>query len=119
MASLEAVRQAVQSAVDTAQVDKDAPEGERVRFDREALGRVTTFYKAPGTQDQVIQSWRAVLRDVLDQMDIDRGLAAVVLQDRLKGARDVGYDLVEGVWNSVAANEVRDEDDPWLAERNW
>lgn len=119
VASIEAVRQAVRAAVDSAHVDRNAPEGERVRFDREALSRVTALYKAPDTQDQVIQAWRAVLRAVLDDQDIDKGLASVVLQDRLKGVRDVSYDLVDGVWKRRPENEVRAEDDPWLAERNW
>jgi hypothetical protein len=41
LATLEAVQRAVQGAVDTAEVDRDAPDGERVRFDREALRRVS------------------------------------------------------------------------------
>ena len=119
MATLEAVQRAVQSAVDTAEVDRDAPEGERVRFDREALRRVSDLYKAPSTQDQVIRSWRAVLRVLIDKGDLEKALATVVLQDRLRGMRDVSYELIDGVWKRRAENEIRDEDDPWLAERNW
>lgn len=119
LATLEAVQRAVQSAVDTAEVDRDAPDGERVRFDREALRRVSEFYKAPSTQDQVIRSWRAVLRVLIDKEDLERALATVVLQDRLRGIRDVSYESIDGVWKRRAEDEIRDEDDPWLAERNW
>jgi hypothetical protein len=56
---------------------------------------------------------------VIDKGDLEKALATVVLQDRLRGMRDVTYELIDGVWKRRAEDRIRDEDDPWLAERNW
>lgn len=111
---------AVNRAADTATVDRNAAEDERVAFDREALERVSRMYNDPITQDTLIRAWhRASRAAIVDRRDMDLALALVVLRDRLRRVRGVNYELTAEGMSVLPPGDVPIEEDPWLAERNY
>ncbi len=65
MTSRAAVEEALRSAASGAHVDRDAPAGEQVSFERGALDRVVRLFRETGGEDRVISAWNQVLREFI------------------------------------------------------
>ena len=131
MTSRAAVEEALRSAASGAHVDRDAPAGEQVSFERDALDRVVRLFRESGGEDRVISAWNQVLREFITAgaeagkgspaaaRYLDAALALFALKDRLRGGGPRQYRMGPGgELEMVGQEEVDPLDDPWLAERN-
>lgn len=125
------VEDALRSAASGAHVDRDAPAGEQVSFERDSLDRVVRLYRETGGEDLVISAWNRVLREFITAgaeagkgspaaaHHLDRALALFALKDRLRGGGARQYRMGPGgELEMVGREDVDPIDDPWLAERN-
>ena len=92
MASLNTITQAVQTAVRTARLDRDAPReplDERVQFDVDALARVMRLSTQTADHyNAVIAACQSELHhQLMDQSDVLRALAALRLQEHVTAPR--------------------------------
>ncbi|QWZ07718.1 hypothetical protein KRR39_20360 [Nocardioides panacis] len=111
MASQKTYYEAMQSAVDAATVDADAPHDERVTFDRHTLDRVMRLYKEPGGEMKARFAWRDLLNAIIERRDAEAGLALWTLRDRLTGSTGRRYE--ETVNGLLAKPDApRSPDDP-------
>ena len=131
MTSRAAVEDALRSAARGAHVDRDAPAGEQVSFERDSLDRVVRLYRETGGEDRVISAWNRVLGEFITAgAEAGRGspaaaphlagaLALFALKDRLRGGGPRQYRVGLGGELEMVGQEDGDPlDDPWLAERN-
>jgi hypothetical protein len=111
MATSKVVRQAIEEAVDSAKVDRSAPEGEWVAFDPATLDRIKSLMKESGGEERVRDAWRLVIREAINGLEGDRSLAALVLSDRLRGAPARAYvQAADGSWIPPSATGDPAED---------
>ena len=107
MASQQTYHKAMAAAMESASVDRAAPEDERVCFDPKRLERVVELFKEPGGTRMMKCAYRDLLHDaVLERSDMDQALALLVLRDRLTGSRDRRYVETDGGWRPVDAGPV-------------
>lgn len=131
MASQTAVEDALRTAASRANVDRDAPVGEQVSFERDSLDRVVRLFREAGGEDRVISSWNVVLGEFITACaEAEKGspaaarhlevaLALLALKDRLRGGGPRQYRMGPGgELQMVGREDVDPLDDPWLAERN-
>ena len=106
MATEQVITAAVDRAVETANIDADAPReprDERCRFDPDALAAVIRFCDSGKNRDLVIDVVDRALRRWIDGLDMDRILAAVMLRERIVAATAQRQVIVENVQGDVGA----------------
>lgn len=131
MASQAGFEAALRTAANKAVVDRQAPAGEQVSFERESLERVVQLFRETGGEDRVISSWNVVLREFITAgaeagkgseaavRHLNGALALFALKDRLRGGAPRQYRMgTDGELQMVGREDVDPLDDPWLAERN-
>jgi len=125
------VETALRAAASKAVVDRQAPAGEQVSFERDSLDRVVRLFREAGGEDRVISSWNVVLREFITAgaeagkgtaaalRHLDGALALFALKERLRGGAPRQYRMGAGGELEILGRDDLDPlDDPWLAERN-
>jgi hypothetical protein len=104
MATEQVITAAVARAVETASIDPDAPReprDERCRFDPDALASVIRLCDSAKNQDRVVEVVDRARRRWIDELDLDRTLAAGALRTRIAAATAHHEVVVENLQGDV------------------